>query len=101
MAIITSYICDVSGKQGNQEDFFEIKVIATPSGKGSYYQSCSVHKFIHKDIAEKMHLAVVKDNPNPEPTLESKLLVLLKEYITDIAYEAGGEAGAEAASNRG
>lgn len=101
MAIITSYICDVSGKQGDQEDFFEVKVVATPSGKSGYYANCSLVKLVHKDVAEKLHLVVIKDNHNPEPTLESKLLVLLKEYITDIAYEAGGEAGAEAASNRG
>lgn len=94
MAVITTYVCDVSGKQGNQEDFFEVKVTATPSGKSGYYSQCSLLKLVHKDIAEKLHLVVVKENPPPELTLESKLMVLLKDYIADIAYEAGAEAAA-------
>lgn len=100
MAIITNYVCDVSGKQGNKEDFFEVKVVATPSGQSAYYTTQIINKIIHKDVAEKLHLLKINDPvKNPEPTLESKLAILLKEYVTEIAYEAGGEAGSEAASN--
>lgn len=99
MAIITTYVCDVSGKQDIQENFFDIRVTAVPSGKTGYYQSVVMNKLIHKDVAEKLHLVIKKDNPNPEPTLESKLTSILKEYIDEVAYEAGSEAASNC--NRG
>lgn len=101
MAIVTTYICDISGKQGVQEDFFEVKLTATPSGKANAYYGQHVQtKLVHKEVAEKLHLCVLKDNTNPEPTFESKLSALLKDYVEEIAYEAGQEAASSYMANR-
>lgn len=107
MGIVTNYICDCSGKSStNKADFIEVKIVADNSNvPGLHYsqRTMNITKLIHIDVARKLNLVhLVKDEvAQPEPTLESKLFVLLKDYITDVAYEAGGEAGAEAASNRG
>ena len=100
MAVITTYVCDVSGKQGNKEDFVDVQIKAFPSTGYNSYNCVIINKLIHKDVAYK--LGMVKgpsEVQQPEPTLESKLMILLKDYITELAYEAGGEAGSEAASN--
>jgi hypothetical protein len=100
MAVITTYVCDVSGKQGEQKDFVNVDIVAQKLVDG-YYDKISIKKLVHIDVARKLNLISPPkgEGAQPEPTLESKLLVLLKEYIVDIAYEAGGEAGSEAASN--
>ena len=101
MAIVTTYICDISGKQGVQEDFFEIKITTTPSGKAHIHYSQNIQtKLVHKEVAEKLHLCVLKDNPNPEPTFESKLSALLIDYVKEIAYEAGCEGAMSYMTNR-
>ncbi|MGZ8887960.1 MAG: hypothetical protein ACXW1D_00210 [Halobacteriota archaeon] len=102
MGIITTYVCDVSGKTGEKSDFVTVKVTSRAVWETcSYYDYVSVDKVVHKDVALKLHLMEPKssDEAAPEPTTESKLLALMKDFITDIAYEAGGEAGAEAASS--
>ena len=101
MAIVTTYICDISGKQGVQEDFFDIEISCLPCGKNrTQYGATTQKKLVHKEVAEKLHLRTIKDNPNPEPTFESKLSALLKEYVEDIAYEAGQEAASSYLANR-
>ncbi len=104
MAIITTYICDVSGMQGAATDFVEINI--TPS-KVSYHSNFhttpSVKKIIHKSVAEKFKFLLPQKGTEetPEPTLESKLIALLKDYVSEIAYEAGSEGAADAMSHRG
>jgi hypothetical protein len=90
MALIKTYVCDVSGKSGtNEEDYFEISITSRPSGKGSYYQTNVLKKLLHKDVAEKLHLVKVKEpENNPTPTLESQLLALLQEWKDSIVEEA-------------
>ena len=103
MAMITTYICDVSGKQGVAEDFINVSLsLSKQVYTAKFITVSNFTKLIHIDVARKLNLVLPPkgEEAQPEPTLESKLLVLLKEYIQDIAYEAGGEAGAEAASNR-
>jgi hypothetical protein len=97
MAIITTYVCDVTGKQGEQKDFVKVDITAQKLVDG-YYDKTSQQKLIHIDVARKLNLISPPkgQEAEPEPTLESKLMVLLKEYISDIAYEAG----AETASNK-
>lgn len=94
MGIITTYVCDVSGKQGKQEDFVEVK-INTTNYNDQYRRNHTITKMVHIDVAKKLNLIalnVAEKEANPEPTLESKLIVLLKEYIGDIAYESAQEA---------
>jgi hypothetical protein len=105
MAIVTTYVCDVSGKASQDKvDFVEVTISAHEFyylGSAPYIKNDTKKaqtKFIHKDVAGKLALL----NPakgadaQPEPTFESKLATLLKDYIEEIAYEAGDEA----ASNR-
>jgi hypothetical protein len=96
MAIITTYVCDVSGVTGAKEDFVDVQIRANKTYGGNSYDTVIINKVIHKDVALKLNL--VKDKvelQQPEPTFESKLGVLLREFVEEIAYEAG----AEAASN--
>jgi hypothetical protein len=98
MAIITTYVCDVSGVQGQSVDFVKVSITVNKAlHTGDFLCKSVTEKLIHKDVALKLNLIwAKKDEPHtPEPTLESKLMVLLKDFVTDIAYEAG----AEAASN--
>lgn len=111
MAIVVTYICDVTGKTSvRKDDFVDVTITAHgffeySAGGNSFGINNSskktINKFIHKDVALRLNLIAPppKVEPQPEPTLESKLMVLLKEYVHEIAYEAGAEAGSEAASN--
>ncbi len=109
MAVITTFVCDVSGFTSTvKSDFVEVTIQAigyTKSMGDSYYQDSNrkktTTKLVSKAVADKLNLIhPAKDvEAQPEPTLESKLLTLMRDYIQEIAYEAGGEAGSEAASN--
>lgn len=96
MALIKTYICDVSGKQSNlAEDFFSVSIESTEiRADGNHYRggskNCSVIKLVHKEVANK--LGLIKTNIKteeivPEVTFESQLTVLLKDYINEIVYE--------------
>jgi hypothetical protein len=93
MAVITTYICDVSGVSGTvQADFVEVSIIADNSkipGIGYSQRTKLVKRLVHIDVARKLNLvySVSKEEHVPEPTFESKLAILLKERIEEIAYE--------------
>lgn len=101
MAIVTTYVCDVSGKNGTEKfDFVTIEIIASENRLVRGYhavEKVKVNKLVHKDIAAKLNLLAIEGDvkEQPEVTFESKLAILLKDYVEEIAYEAG----AEAASN--
>lgn len=98
MAIVTTYVCDVSGKQGNKEDFVDVKIRAVKLYNG-HYNPVEISKLIHMDVAKNLHLVAMNKEEKekiPEPTLESKLTTLLREYIEELAYEAGHEAAINA-----
>lgn len=102
MAMITTFICDVSGKVGERNEFINVGFnLSKQDYQSSFSTVTNFSKLVHIDVARKLNLVLPEKGveAQPEPTLESKLLVLLKEYIQDIAYEAGGEAGSEAATN--
>jgi hypothetical protein len=104
MAMITTFVCDVSGKVGPAEEFLNIGINLSKQNYAAPFQTVSnFSKLIHIDVARKLNLVLPPKGveAQPEPTLESKLLVLLKEYITDIAYEAGSEGAAEAVRHSG
>jgi len=97
MAIITTYVCDVSGKQGAKEEFVKVSISSQTNLSDSYHTKKTIEKVVHMDVARKLNLLNEKTaEPQPEPTLESKLVTLLKDFVSDIAYEAASEA----ASNR-
>lgn len=100
MAIIVTYVCDVSGVTGPQEDFFDIRVSANKSIGATLYHAVTINKVIHKDVAHKLGLIKGKSEvQEPQPTFESKLGILLKDFVEEIAYEAGQEAASN--YNRG
>lgn len=100
MAIITTYVCDASGKTGVAEDFVKVNVQANKITYQSPFDCNKLEKVIHKDVAAKLGLIQGKAIPvEPELTLESKLMALLKQYIDEVAYEAGSEAASN--NNRG
>ena len=90
MAIVTTYICDVSGKTGDKDDFVEVKI--TPKRLSSSFITSSdiIVKVIHKDVAIKLGLVPTYANeisPEVTPTFESQLSSLLKDYISDLVYD--------------
>lgn len=109
MAIVTTYVCDVSGKASQDKtDFVEVTINAHEFhsiGAGTAYVKQDTKKtqtkFIHKDVAGKLALLnpAKGEDAQPEPTFESKLATLLKDYIEEIAYEAGAEAAYSARQN--
>ena len=106
MGQIISYICDVSGVSSmDKGDFVEVVIKAEDPKQGSYsLRTQTIHKLIHRDVALKLHLVFATKNdpePPPEPTLESKFLTLLKDYISELAYEAGTEGAIDTMQNRG
>lgn len=96
MGIVTTYICDVSGKQGvDKSEFIAVRINSTAFNSngtalsGGYGNTPEVNKFIHKDVAIKLGLYKIssKDEPVPEVTFESKLTTLLKDYISELVYD--------------
>ncbi len=107
MAIVTTYVCDVTGKNGTDRyDFVEIDINATQQFNKSGYWSnnkVNVKKLVHIDVARNLNLVqVVGDEvTKPEVTFESKLATLLKDYVEEIAYEAGSEGASNYILHRG
>jgi len=95
MAIITTYVCDVSGKQGSKEEFVKVSISSQTHLSDSYPTKKTIEKVVHIDVARKLNLlSEQKASEQPEPTFESKLGTLLKDYVADIAHEAAAEAAA-------
>lgn len=88
MAIVTTYVCDVSGVTGtDKKDFVEVRIDAD-LGKASY-DRITINKLIHRDVALKLNLVKPKsdEKQQPDPTFESKLTTLLTDYINDLVYD--------------
>lgn len=103
MSVHVTYVCDVSGVSSSDlTQFIRIKIHsethklkqnATAYSAAVYevpYGGLTVTKLIHKDVATKLNLLpnVKEEDKQPEMTFESKLQVLLKEYIDDAVYES-------------
>lgn len=93
MAIITTYVCDISGKQGVREDFVEATIHGLSFNSNAYRYGCNkkvVTKLVHYDTALKLGIIDPKSGdtaPEQVPTFESQLSTLLKDYIADLVYD--------------
>ena len=93
MAIVTTYICDISGKQGVREDFVEVTINGVSFNSNAYRYGCNkkvITKLVHYDVALKLGVIEPKSNdvtPEQTPTFESQLSSLLKDYIADLVYD--------------
>ena len=93
MAIVTTYICDISGKQGDRKDFVNVSLKSTPentSGYGAYHYTTEIKKLVHYDVAVKLGILDPRSDselPEQVPTFESQLSVLLKDYIVGVVYD--------------
>lgn len=101
MSIITTYVCDISGVQGsNRDDFVEVEIstkqyttsLPTRVSAGTTYSSNAFKqtRMLHKDAAKKIGVWAPATpsgtEPEPDPTsFEQKVVVLLKDWMTDIA----------------
>lgn len=94
MAVITTYVCDVSGVSGtDKKDFVTVKIMAdgTFENNTAYHSRrfCNIEKLLHKDVAIKLGFKLPQDKEVvPEVTLENKLLLLLKDYVNDIVVDS-------------
>jgi len=108
MSIVTTYVCDVSGKNGtNREDFVDVQISATEYWKVGQHAASTktpvkVSKLVCRDIALKLNLIpVAKDDPVvPEVTFEGKLKALLTDYIDTIVADSVAETVYQAMNNR-
>jgi hypothetical protein len=90
MAILTTYTCDISGKQGiDRKDFIDL----TLSGVVHLNHGCrssikTLSKLIHIDTAKSLGLVAVElkkdEAPIPVPTLESVLKAIIYDGIKEI-----------------
>ena len=94
MAILTTYVCDVTGRASdNKEQFISVEVGVTSFKNYGFGHSSSkintITKLVHFDVANKLGLIPPKkeDEPQPQVTFESQLTTILKDYINDIVYE--------------
>jgi hypothetical protein len=93
MAVVTTYICDISGKQGDRKDFVEVNIKShcyDSSGYAYEGNKLTISKVVHYDVALKLGLINPRKSdvaPEQTPTFESQLGVLLKDYIADIVYD--------------
>lgn len=97
MAIVTTYVCDVTGKSGTERaDFVEVKISADEAYKhvhmssGYAVRNLLIKKLIHKDVAAKLNLLadVPEAKAEPEVSMEAKLKVLLKDYVAELVDSA-------------
>lgn len=107
MSIVTTYVCDVSGKNGtNREDFVDVQISAnghyrTSPTTTTGYTPLRINKLVHKDIAIKLNLySAPPDTPVPEVTFEGKLKALLTEYVDSIVADSVAETVYQAMQNR-
>ncbi len=90
MAIVTTYICDITGKTGEKKDFVEVVIRGTYTlTNGCSTNAPEIKKLVHKDIALKLGIipAKVYDNAAttlPEVTFEGKLKALLEDYVSEL-----------------
>lgn len=97
MAIVTTYICDISGKQGDRKDFVEVYLKShcyDSSGYAYEANKLTISKVVHYDVALKLGIINPRksDVPTePTPTFESQLSSLLKDYIADLVYDEVAE----------
>lgn len=96
MAIVTTYVCDVTGKSGTEKpDFVEVSIVATQfqyqsSGYCSQFKAADIKKLVHKDVAQKLNLYHYEDAKNtvqPEVTFEGKLKALLEDFVQEIVED--------------
>lgn len=88
MAIVTTYVCDVSGKSSNTDTDFVKVMISSKILTGISYsnRSKNIDKLVHIDIAEKLGLLqeVPQVPVQPEVTMEGKLKALLEDYVGEL-----------------
>lgn len=105
MAVITTYVCDITGHSSqDKSDFVEVtitsKSYSKPTTSSTYgvdkdgytwAAGKAVTKFISKEAAVKLHLGAYlpkpEENPNPVPSFESQIATLIRDYVTEIAVD--------------
>lgn len=91
MAIVTTYVCDVTGKTGESKDQFVDVSINSKLTNGSYSlnRQHEIKKLVHIDVAEKLGLlSQLKGvTQQPEVTFEGKLKVLLEDFVQSIVED--------------
>lgn len=88
MAIVTTFVCDVTGETGNnQNDFCNVEIACSPI-MGASYETVRIKKLVKKELAKKLGLAqltsIEAKTPPPEIAFESKLRILLENFVEDL-----------------
>lgn len=88
MAIVTTYVCDVSGVSGqDRDDFVDVSIITNRSR--SSYSATTINKLIHRDVALKLNLVTPNrgEEKQPDVSFEHQLSTLLTGYIADVVFD--------------
>lgn len=93
MAVVTTYICDISGKSGSDvKDFVEVDISGTWQAHPRTYNKVKrIKKLIHIDTAYKFGLVNEATAPSPTPvqeiTFEGKLKALLEDHVANLVQD--------------
>ena len=97
MAVITTYVCDVSGiSSADKSEFVQVMLQASVFQKSIHHQGGYKHdhkpqviRIVYKDVAVRLGLVNhnefdIKAVEVPEITFEGKLKALLEDHVTDL-----------------
>lgn len=91
MAIVTTFVCDISGISGtSRDDFVTIKISSGAAGGGYLREQKTIERLVHMTVAKRMHLvnpSSAKEVLPEEPTFESKLKTLLQDWVGDLVTD--------------
>lgn len=91
MAIVKTFVCDVSGVSGGEKsDFVVIKIVSQAPEGGYYPKTRTIERLIHLDVAKRLHLIVQSKHEEEkvaEATFESKLKTLLQDWVSELVEE--------------
>ena len=93
MAVVTTYVCDVTGFSSNNEKEFISVGLKTYYKEHPVYnkRDLDINRLVHLPVAKKLglvHPITDEDKEVATPTFESQLSILLKSYIDDLVYES-------------
>ena len=93
MAIVTTYVCDVTGFSSNNEKEFVTVSLSTRWNEHPVYnkRELIIKRLVHLPVAKKLGLVnpvTDEDKEVATPTFESQLSILLKNYIDNMVYDS-------------
>lgn len=94
MAIVTTYVCDISGASSTeQSDFMRVQITSSPIS-GTSYETQNKIMFLHNEVATRLGFKKVPRNQEqPKPvSIEDQLIELIGGIVSDQVHDAVAQA---------